>query len=138
MRLPNETLIKSEIVNLTRFPIRRFDLKLGVAYHEDIATVREVLVKTADEFPLCLDQPRPLVIFLGFGDSSLDLQFSVWARRETYFEVLNTLPELVKNAFDAHDIEIPFPHISVYTGSETTPFPVTLGGGDTAPHAPAD
>ena len=133
VRLPNESLIKSEIVNLTRFPIRRFDLKLGIAYHEDIGAVRKILAQTADDFALCLDQPRPLVIFLGFGDSSLNLQFSAWARRENYFEVLNTLPELVKDAFDAHGIEIPFPHVSVYTGSETAPFPVTLGGGEPAP-----
>ncbi len=126
VRLPNETLIKSEIVNLTRFPIRRFDLKMGVAYREDIGQVREILIATADEFHLCLDQPRPLVIFLGFGNSSLDLQFSVWTRRENYLEVLNRLPERIKNAFDANNIEIPFPHISVYTGSETTPFPVSV------------
>ncbi len=138
VRIPNESLIKSEIVNLTRFPIRRLDLKLGVAYREDIAVVREVLIETADNYPLCLDQPRPLVIFQGFGNSSLDLQFSVWAKRENYLEMLNRLPERIKSAFDAHDIEIPFPHISVYTGSETTPFPVTLSGDDPAPPGAAD
>lgn len=129
VRIPNETLIKSEIVNLTRFPIRRLDLKLGVAYKEDIALVREVLIEAADEFPLCLDQPRPQVIFQGFGSSSLDLQFSVWVKRENYVEVLSRLPERIKYAFDEHDIEIPFPHISVYTGSETKPFPVQIDDG---------
>lgn len=126
VRIPNETLIKSEIVNLTRFPIRRLDLKIGVAYREDISEVRRVLVEVADAFPLCLDQPRPILIFLGFGNSSLDLQLSVWTRREKYLEVLNELPEKIKDAFDDHDIEIPFPHVSVYTGSETRPFPVQL------------
>ena len=133
VRIPNETLIKSEIVNLTRFPIRRLDLKLGVAYKEDIALVRDVLIEVADDYPLCLDQPRPVVIFVGFGDSSLDLQFSVWSKRENYVEILSKLPERIKNAFDANNIEIPFPHISVYTGSETLPFPVELkkGSADT-------
>ncbi|NND60956.1 MAG: mechanosensitive ion channel family protein [Gammaproteobacteria bacterium] len=129
VRIPNETLIKSEIVNLTRFPIRRFDLQIGVAYREQIPLVREILTDVADRFPLCLDQPRPNVIFMGFGTSSLDLQFSVWARRENYMEVRNHLPERIKSAFDEHDIEIPFPHISVYTGSETAPFPVRLDPG---------
>lgn len=126
VRIPNESLIKSEIVNLTRFPIRRLDLRIGVAYREDIAEVREILVAVADDFPLCLDQPRPTVIFIGFGSSSLDLQFSVWAKRENYLEVLNRLPEHIKDSFDQHDIEIPFPHISVYAGSETSSFPVRL------------
>ena len=129
VRIPNETLIKSEIVNLTRFPIRRLDLQLGVAYKEDIALVRDVLIEVADAYPLCLDEPRPLVIFQGFGNSSLDLQFSIWARRENYLELKSKLPERIKNAFDEHGIEIPFPHVSVYTGSETQPFPVQLAPG---------
>lgn len=126
VRIPNETLIKTEITNLTRFPIRRLDLQIGVAYKEDIGNVRDVLVSVADANPLCLDQPRPIVIFLGFGDSSLNLQFSVWARREDYLGVLNKLSEEIKLAFDAAGIEIPFPHRSLYTGSMTEPFPVRV------------
>ncbi|MBT8143632.1 MAG: mechanosensitive ion channel family protein, partial [Gammaproteobacteria bacterium] len=112
VRIPNETLIKIEIVNLTRFTIRRYDLQIGVAYREDIAEVRDILVAVADAFPMVLDQPRPTVIFNGFGTSSLDLQFSVWAKRENYLPVRNLLPERIKNAFDDNDIEIPFPHVS--------------------------
>ncbi|NNF62496.1 MAG: mechanosensitive ion channel family protein [Gammaproteobacteria bacterium] len=130
VRIPNETLIKSEIVNLTRFPIRRLDLMLGVAYKEDIAQVRELLIAVADDYPLCLDEPRPLLIFQGFGNSSLDLQFSIWSRRENFLEIRNMLPERIKQAFDEHGIEIPFPHVSVYTGSVTEPFPVQLMPGD--------
>lgn len=136
VRIPNETLIKSEIVNLTRFPIRRVDLQLGIAYKEDIALVRELLIKVADEFPLCLDEPRPLVIFQGFGNSSLDLQFSIWAKRENFLEVRNRLPERIKQAFDENGIEIPFPHVSVYAGSVTEPFPVQLTSGDDRGQAP--
>ena len=124
VRLPNETLIKSEVVTLTKFPIRRVDLQLGVAYKEDIAKVREVLASVADHNPLCLDEPEPLFIFLGFGDSSIDLQFSVWAKREHFLDVKNSIQEEIKVAFEAHDIEIPFPHRTLYTGSVTEPFPV--------------
>ncbi len=126
VRIPNETLIKSEVVTLTRFPIRRIDLKIGVAYKEDIGRVQEVLVEVADRNRLCLDDPPPLFIFLGFGDSSLDLQFSVWATRENYIELRNTIHTEVKAAFDAAGIEIPFPHRSIYTGAVTKPFPVEV------------
>ncbi len=133
VRIPNETLIKSEIINMTRFPIRRLDLQVGVAYREHIPEVRKLLMTCADAYPLCLDEPRPLVIFQGFGNSSLDLQFSVWMKRENFLDVRNRLPELIKESFDANGIEIPFPHISVYTGSETAPFPVELRQPPAAP-----
>jgi small-conductance mechanosensitive channel len=32
--------------------------------------------------------------------------------------------EEIKKQFDERGIEIPFPHISVYAGSRTDPFPV--------------
>ncbi len=126
VRLPNETLIKTEITNLTRFPIRRVDIQIGIAYKEDIDKARAVMIKTADEYPLSLDQPRPIVIFLGFGDSSLNLQFSVWTTRENYLELRNNIPERLRKAFADAGIEIPFPHRSLYAGSQTEPFPVRI------------
>lgn len=126
VRIPNETMLKTEVVNLTRFPIRRFDLLLGVAYKEDIDRVREILFDIARLNPLCLEEPKPLFIFTGFGASSLDIQFSVWAKRENFLEVRNTLQTEIKKVFDAKGIEIPFPHMSLYTGSATEPFPVKI------------
>ena len=126
VRIPNETVLKSEVTNLTQFPIRRADLKVGVAYKENLANVRKVLAEVADQNPLCLTEPEPLILFLGFGDSSLDFQFSVWGARENYLKLKNSIGEEVKVAFDEHGIEIPFPHRTLYTGSVTDPMPVKL------------
>ncbi len=133
VRLPNETLIKTEFKNLTHFPIRRYDMQIGVAYKENLGVVRDVLFDIADANPLCLEEPKPLLIVLGFGESSVDLQFSAWAQREKFLDMRNSLFEQVKAAFDERGIEIPFPHRSLYTGSATAPIPVELvtrGGGD--------
>lgn len=126
VRLPNETLIKSEVTTLTRFPIRRLDLKLYVAYKEDIAHVHEVLSTVADANPLCLDEPPPLFILSGFGDSGLEIQYSVWTKRENFLPLRKVINAEIKSAFDAAGIEIPFPHRSLYTGEATQPFPIRL------------
>lgn len=126
VRIPNETVMKSEVTTLTRFPLRRLDVKIGIAYREDISRVRDELMRIAAHNPLCLDEPEPLFIFTGFGDSSLDIQFSVWAVRENFLALKNSIQEEVKIAFDAAGIEIPFPHRSLYAGSETEPFPVRV------------
>lgn len=128
VRVPNESVVKSQVTTLTRFPIRRADLKIGVAYKEDISRVRDVLMAVADKNPMCLEEPKPLFIFLGYGDSSLDIQFSVWAKRENYLDLKNGIYEEIKLAFDAAGIEIPFPHRSLYAGSVTDPFPVRVVG----------
>lgn len=126
VRVPNESLIKSNFSNLSHFPIRRLDLQIGIAYKEDIGRVRELLLQVAFDYPLCLDQPTPLVIFQGFGDSSLNLQFSVWAERTNFLALRNELTEAIKRRFDEEGIEIPFPHRTLYAGSESAPFPVQV------------
>jgi small-conductance mechanosensitive channel len=134
MRVPNEEMIKTTVLNLTRFPIRRLDLQVGVAYKEDTERVRKILFDVADRNPICLDEPAPLFIYKGYGDSALELQFSVWAKREfsvwakreNFLVLRNTMQEEIKRAFDEHGIEIPFPHRTLYTGSVTEPFPVRM------------
>jgi small-conductance mechanosensitive channel len=136
VRIPNENIIKSEVVNLTRFPIRRVDVKVGVAYKEDLARVRDVLFRVAREHPLCLMEPEPVLIFEGYGDSSLNYLFAVWATKENWLEFKTSVHETIKAAFDAEGIEIPFPHRTLYAGSATDPFPVRIvddGPGTTPP-----
>ncbi len=126
VRVPNETILNSEVKTLTRFPIRRIDLPLGVAYKEDLTKVRQVLFEVADKNPLCLAEPEPVFIFQGFGDSSLNIQFSVWVRREEFIALRTALQLEIKEAFDQAGIEIPFPHRTLYTGSITDPFPISI------------
>jgi len=126
VRIPNETMLKSNVTNLTHFPIRRVDLLVGVAYKEDIGKVKEVLFEVADKNPICLEEPRPLFIFLGYGDSSLNFQFSVWGVKDKFLDLRNAMYEEIKRVFDERGIEIPFPHRTLYAGSVTDPLPVRL------------
>ena len=82
--------------------------------------------EVAGRNPICLEEPEPLIIFLGFGDSSLDFQFSVWCAKDNIISLRNTMHEEVKAALDARGIEIPFPHRTLYAGSVSAPFPVRL------------
>jgi small-conductance mechanosensitive channel len=135
VRIPNEILIKSEVRTLTKFPIRRVDLQIAVAYREDIPRVRDLLLEIADANPQCLEEPRPLFIFKGFGDSAIEIQFSPWTTREHYLEFKNAVQLEIKRRFEAEGIEIPFPHRSLYAGSRTAPLPIRIVSGDDGPPA---
>ncbi|MCP4201686.1 MAG: mechanosensitive ion channel family protein [bacterium] len=126
VRIPNESVIKSEVSTLTKFPIRRVDLQIGVAYREDLERVRDVLMEVADRNLLCLDEPKPVLFFQGFGDSSIDFQFSVWATRENFVELKNTIQLGIKKAFDREGIEIPFPQRVLHAGGGAKSFPVEV------------
>lgn len=126
IRIPNESLIKNSLVNVTRFPIRRMDLDIGVAYKEDIEKVMTILKKVADENPYCLDEPEPVIIFKGFGDSALEFLFAPWFAKQDYIALRNSILKEVKNKFDEEKIEIPFPHRTLYTGLASEPFPIKI------------
>lgn len=117
VRIPNETMVKSEIVSLNRFPIRRFDLTVGVAYHSDLGVVQKTLLDVAHRNLLCLDEPAPLLISQGFGDSSIDYMLAVWAKSEQWLTLRNAITREVKEAFDAAGIEIPFPQRTLQPAS---------------------
>ena len=126
VRIPNESLVKSQFTNVTYFPIRRLDVPVGVAYKEDIGRVRQVLLEVAKANPNVLMEPEPMVIFQGYGSSSVDFNFAVWVRRDSFLLVRNQIAEDVKKRLDSEGIEIPFPHVSLYAGTETGPLPIRL------------
>ncbi len=73
LRIPNETLIKSEIITITKNPIRRVPLSIGISYYDDIDTVKDVLFSVADKEPLALKDPAPFFMVSGYGESSINL-----------------------------------------------------------------
>jgi len=126
VRIPNETIIKTEVVNVTRFPIRRMEINLGVAYKEDIRRVVAILREIVDRNPYCLDEPEPIIAFTGFGESQLDIFVGAWFSKDDFLNLRDTLLPEIKERFDAEGIEIPFPHRSLYVGEVTKPLPVMM------------
>ena len=126
IRIPNQTVISSELTNVTRFPIRRLDFQIGVAYKEDLRKVKSVLENVARNNPLCLEEPEPYILFQSFGDSSINITFGVWFEKTNYTAVKNSVFIEIKEAFDREGIEIPFPHVSVYAGEASKPISVKL------------
>ncbi|MDO9614338.1 MAG: mechanosensitive ion channel family protein, partial [Bacteroidota bacterium] len=126
IRIPNQTVISTELVNVTKFPIRRLEFLIGVAYKEDLRKVKTLLENVARNNPLCLEEPEPVIIFKEFGSSSINITFGVWFEKANYLAVKNSVFMEVKEAFDREGIEIPFPHVSVYAGEASKAITVKL------------
>lgn len=111
IRIPNQTVISTELINVTKFPIRRLELQIGVAYKEDLRKVKTVLESVARNNPLCLEEPEPVIIFKEFADSSINLTFAVWFEKANYVALRNSVFIEIKEAFEREGIEIPYPHV---------------------------
>ncbi len=126
IRIPNEKVLNTEVVNITRFPIRRLDLTVSVAYEENLGRVKAILEEVARTDPFALREPEPLVIIQNFGDSGIDFFIGAWFLKTDYVQIKNSLMQRVKERLDAEGIEIPYPHLSLYAGEATKPFPVKV------------
>jgi small-conductance mechanosensitive channel len=121
IRIPNETIIKTEVTNITRFPIRRLDINLRVGFDEDIEKVRNLLLEICAENSNILDNPAPLFIFNGFGESAIELFFGVWFDKDSYIAAKNSILLQIKDRFRAEGISIPFPGIRLVQPADQIP-----------------
>jgi small-conductance mechanosensitive channel len=109
VRIPNETMVKSNIVNFSYFPIRRVEFSIGVGYGSDLGQVERLLREAAETHPLCLEEPEPVFMFQSFGDSAINVQIHVWTVTANVQQVKNDLNVDIKTRFDAAGIDIPYP-----------------------------
>ncbi len=121
IRIPIETLIKNPMVNITGDHMRRIDFDLGVDYSSDLKQVRECILRVVQEQPLLVPTPAPVVLFSGFGDSSLNLHVGAWCRTGDYHEARFHFAHALLEAFAKEGINIPFPVRQVMMGGAVPP-----------------
>jgi small-conductance mechanosensitive channel len=109
VRIPNEKILSSEVTNITRFPIRRMDIKVEVSYRDDLDRVREVLADVARGNRYCLDEPAPLILVTDFKDSGVELLFGLWFSKADFMNLKNSIMQDIMRRFRAERISIPYP-----------------------------
>lgn len=97
VRIPNETVIKSEIVNITRYEKRRLVIPVNISYQDDLENVKQVLIDIAKKQPLLLHDPEPTVVIESLGKTTILLHLIVWSEQKNILSLRNTLYEEIKN-----------------------------------------
>ncbi|MEM9409311.1 MAG: mechanosensitive ion channel family protein [Acidobacteriota bacterium] len=117
VRIPNETLIKTQVETLTRYPIRRIQLSLTLPFDESVEKLTEALFAAADRDPLLLEEPAPVVTYSGFGESGLELAVFVWAARENFLTVKNNLQANILDEIRARELRLAVNEVRVELSS---------------------
>lgn len=114
IRIPNESLIKTNVTNITRFPIRRLDVWVSVAYTTDLERVRSILLDVASKNPYVLSNPEPLIVFDKFDSSGINILLGLWFEKSQYLSLKNSIMVDIHRRFAEEGIEIPYPKMDVY------------------------
>ncbi|WP_051438772.1 mechanosensitive ion channel family protein [Ciceribacter selenitireducens] len=114
--VPNSELINAPVGNWThRNKLGRIEIPVSVSYESDPRQVMDLLMEIALAHPGLLRNPEPVVLFNGFGASSLDFEL-----RGFIGDVLGALPirnELrvtILERFRSKGILMPYPHQEVH------------------------
>jgi potassium efflux system protein len=84
------------------------EISVGVAYGSPTAEVIELLTEVARDHDEVLEDPEPMTIFTGFGDSALDFELRAWTRGD-FVGIASDLRVGMDQILAAHGIKIPFP-----------------------------
>jgi small-conductance mechanosensitive channel len=125
--VPNAELISERVINWTHSDrLRRVDLPIGVAYGSDPKRVIAVLLEVAKSHPDVLSSPEPTVLFMGFGESSLDFELRAWTDEfQSFLDVRSSLGVGALEALRRAGIEIPFPQRDLHIRSVAAPASAT-------------
>ncbi|MBQ0742007.1 MAG: mechanosensitive ion channel, partial [Pseudomonas sp.] len=114
--VPNKTFVTDQLINWSLSDtITRVIIKVGVAYGSDLAKTKELLLQAANNNPRVLKEPdAPLVLFLSFGDSTLDHELRIHVRelidRNMAIDEIN---REIDRLFEENGIEIAFRQLDV-------------------------
>jgi small-conductance mechanosensitive channel len=136
--IPNGTLLSEKLINWTMSDMnRRVDVDIGVAYGSNPRAVSELLARVARETPGIATQPAPVVVFTGFGASSLNFGIRAHANFSDWVSTRTELSLRVHDALVAASIEIPFPQQDVRLRSIDPEVRAELASPERAPESDA-
>jgi small conductance mechanosensitive channel len=112
--VPNAQVYGGTIRNYAGYETRRMDIPVGIGYgtsiEEAVDVARDVMISDSR----VLKDPAPEVRVGELGDSSVNLVLRLWVAGSDFWDVHFDLTRSVKEAFDEHGIEIPFPQQVVH------------------------
>lgn len=109
--IPNKQVVENTLKNLSSTATAKVIVTCGVGYESDLELVKELTVKTIKEN---FNEVNDAVDFFytEFGDSSINYELRFWIKSTKAIEIFEARGKaimLIKKAYDANNINIPFP-----------------------------
>lgn len=113
VRIPNSTIINTNLTNNSYHKTRRLTLQVSVSYDTDMEQALQALSKAPALCPTVISDPAPAVWFDGFGSSGLTMTVAVWFESSDFLQTKNDLHIAIKKVLDQAQITIPFNKVDV-------------------------
>jgi small-conductance mechanosensitive channel len=113
VRIPNSTIINSNLQNFNTFPTRRVVFEIPISYDADLAKAIVAIKKVPKACPTVLKDPAPAVFYDGFGDCGMTLKLAVWFKSSDLIQTKNDVYINILKICDEEHIDIPYTRYDV-------------------------
>jgi small-conductance mechanosensitive channel len=113
------------VTNMTK-EYSRYVFEIGVAYREDVDEVMEVIrevdedLRSDADFSHDILEPIEILGLDEFADSAIIIKARYKTKPIKQWRIAREFNRRLKKVFDERDIEIPFPHVTLYMGQGKT------------------
>jgi small-conductance mechanosensitive channel len=113
VRMPNENILKANVLTLTRFPTRRIELVFSVSYDAPLEKVRTLVLQICAQSKYGLADPQPSFRVTSLAASGVEITLLVWAESNFLVDAKTEMLTAIKETFEKEKIEIPYQKIDV-------------------------
>ncbi|MBQ4833844.1 mechanosensitive ion channel family protein [Pseudoalteromonas sp. MMG010] len=109
IQIPNATVYKNTIKNLTANPKMRAKVNIGIGYDNDIRNAQTLALAIANQQNAVLTDPPAQVLIDNLGSSTLNLTLYFWVNSNQHspLKVASQLMRSLVNEFTNHSISMP-------------------------------
>lgn len=112
--IPNGMLTNNSLTNATAKDERRLDLKLSISYSADLKKAKMLIENIMRQDKSILKDDEIVVFVDDLADSAVVIGARAWVKNEEFWPTKWRLLETIKLTLDEHDVEIPYPQLTVH------------------------
>ena len=112
--IPNSNVASSEVTNLTSKNFIRFDVRVRIAFEDDIDNARKEILQVLAGNDMVLNRPETSATVDEIGEYGVFFIVRFWVKPAAVArmpKIKEGLIEDIKRAFDAANISTPYPHM---------------------------
>ena len=113
VRIPNSTIINTNLMNKSFHSKRRLTVTCPIAYGNDLQLALDTYLKAANDCETVLKEPAPAAWIDKFGDSGIDVTVAVWFDPKNFLKTKSDLHIAITKEKELAGLETPFNRLDV-------------------------
>ena len=112
--IPNSNVASSVVTNLTSKNFIRFDIRMRIAFEDDVDKAREVILQVLSDSDVVLKRPETSATVDEIGEYGVFFVIRFWVKPAAVArmpKIKEALTENIKRVFDEANISTPYPHM---------------------------